>query len=135
MAPFLNAGFAHLPGVFRSLAADALLPPAPECGNGRRPLLWGATLLAAGLRRRWLALTLLLALLVLTTAVDVAFTEGNGAGMDALNVRSAPRFWGTAAGLIGIYLLTLPVEFLNTYGQQRFSLAWRDRTTNVLSAA
>ncbi len=135
MAPFLNAGFAHLPGVFRSLAADVLLPPAPECGNGRRPLLWGATLLAAGLRRRWLALTLLLALLVLTTAVDVAFTEGNGAGMDALNVRSAPRFWGTAAGLIGIYLLTLPVECLNTYGQQRFSLAWRDRTTNVLSAA
>lgn len=91
--------------------------------------------MAAGLRRRWLALTLLLALLVLTTAVDVAFTEGNGAVMEALNVRSAPRFWGTAAGLIGIYLLTLPGEFLNTYGQQRFSLAWRDRTTAVLSEA
>lgn len=211
MAPSLNAGFAHLPGAFRSLAADVLLPSAPEGGpdgaSGRRSLLRGAALLgataalalgaavlltgsacqllaallgparldlafpylrealdrydtqhqgtlalavagvalvawlalvrglAAGLRRRWLALTLLLALLVLTTAVDVAFTEGNGAVMDALNVRSSPRFWGTAAGLIGIYLLTLPVEFLNTYGQQRFSLAWRDRTTNVLSEA
>lgn len=207
MAASLNAGFAHLPGAFRSLAADVLLPPALEGATGRRPLLRGAALLAAsaalalgaavlltgsacqllaallgparldqafpylrealhnyetqhqgtvalavagvalaawlalvrglaaGLRRRWLALTLLLALLVLTTAVDVAFTEGNGAVMDALNVRSAPRFWGTAAGLVGIYLLTLPVEFLNTYGQQRFSLAWRDRTTNVLSEA
>ncbi len=211
MASSLNAGFAQLPGAFRSLAADVLLPPAPEGGpeggRGRRALLRGAALLAASaalalggavlltgsacqllaallgparldlafpylrdalhsydtqhqgtvalavagvalvawlalvrglaarLRRRWLALTLLLALLVLATAVDVAFTEGNGAVMEALNVRSAPRFWGTAAGLIGIYLVTLPVQFLNTYGQQRFSLAWRDRTTNVLSEA
>ncbi len=207
MAPNLNAGFPHLPGAFRSLAADVLLPPASEGANGRRPLLRGAALLgasaalalgaavlltgsacqliawalgpdrldlafpylrdalhsyqtqhqrtvalavagvalaawlglvrgmAAGLRRRWLALTLLLALLVVATAVDVAFTEGNGAVMEALNVRSAPRFWGTAAGLIGIYLVTLPVQFLNTYGQERFSLAWRDRTTNVLSEA
>lgn len=207
MAPTLNAGFAHLPGAFRSLAADVLLPPAPVGGAGRRPLLQGAALLAAsaalalgaavlltgsacqllawalgpdrldqafpylrdalhsyetqhqgtialavagvalvawlalvrglaaGLRRRWLALTLLLALLVLATAVDVAFTEGNGAVMEALNVRSAPRFWGTAAGLIAIYLVTLPVQFMNTYGQERFSLAWRDRTTGVLSEA
>ncbi len=207
MAASLNAGFAHLPGAFRSLAADVLLPPAREGANGRRPLLRGAALLAAsaalalgaavlltgsacqliaallgparldqafpylrdalhsyetqhqgtialavagaalaawlalvrglaaGLRRRWLALTLLLALLVLGTAVDVAFTEGNGAVMEALNVRSAPRFWGTAAGLIAIYLVTLPVQFFNTYGQQRFALAWRDRTTSVLSEA
>ncbi len=91
--------------------------------------------LGAGLRRRWLALTLLLALLVLTTAVDVAFTEGNGAVMEALNVRSAPRFWGTAAGLISIYLVTLPVQFLNTYGQERFAIAWRERSTTVLSEA
>ncbi len=207
MAPTLNAGFAHLPGAFRSLAADVLLSPAPDGGGGRRPLLRAAALLAAsaalalgaavlltgsacqliawalgpdrldlafpylrdalhsyetqhqrtvalavagvalaawlalaqgmaaGLRRRWLALTLLLALLVLATAVDVAFTEGNGAVMEALNVRSAPRFWGTAVGLIAIYLLTLPVQFLNTYGQERFSLAWRDRSTAVLSDA
>lgn len=91
--------------------------------------------LGTGLRRRWLALTLLLALLVLTTAVDVAFTEGNGAVMEALNVRSAPRFWGTAAGLISIYLVTLPVQFLNTYGQERFAIAWRERSTAVLSEA
>ncbi len=201
MAPSLFA----LGGEFRSLAADVLLPGAPDGGGGRRPLLRAGALLAAsaalalggavlltgsacqliaallgpdrldlafpylrdalhtyetqhqgtialavagvalvvwlalvrglaaGLRRRWLALTLLLALLVLATAVDVAFTEGNGAVMEALNVRSAPRFWGTAAGLVAIYLVTLPVQFLNTYGQERFSLAWRDRTTNVLS--
>ena len=47
MAPTLNAGFAHLPGAFRSLAADMLLPPAPEGAHGRRPLLRGAALLAA----------------------------------------------------------------------------------------
>ncbi len=207
MAPSLSAGFAHLPGEFRSLAADVLLPGAPEGATGRRPLLRGAALLAtsaalalgaavlltggacqllaallgparldqalpylrdalhsyetqhqgrialavagaalvvwlvlvrglaAGLRRRWLALTLLLALLVLATAVDVAFTEGNGAVIEALNVRSAPRFWGTAAGLIAIYLVTLPVQFLNTYGQERFAIAWRGRSTGVLSEA
>jgi putative ATP-binding cassette transporter len=91
--------------------------------------------LAADLRRRWLALTLLLALLVVATAVDVAFTEGNGAVMEALNQRSAPGFWGTAAGLTAIYLATLPVQFLNTYGQQRFALAWRERTTGALASA
>jgi hypothetical protein len=47
MAPTLNAGFAHLPGAFRSLAADVLLPPAPEGAHGRRPLLRGAALLGA----------------------------------------------------------------------------------------
>lgn len=202
-----KAHFANLPGAFHCLAADLLLPPAPEGGSRRRPLLRAAALLGASaalalgaavlltggaclliawvlgparldlafpylrealdsfntyhqgaialgvvvaalvawlalvrglggrLRRRWLALTLLLALLVLTTAVGVAFTEGNGAVMEALNVRSAPRFWGTAAGLIGIYLVTLPVEFLNTYGQERFAIAWRDRSTAVLSEA
>jgi putative ATP-binding cassette transporter len=88
--------------------------------------------LVAGLRRRWLLLTLLLALLVLSTAVDVAFTEGNGAVMEALNVRSAQRFWGTAAGLTAIYLLSLPVQFLTTYGQGRFALVWRDRTSRTL---
>ncbi|MCP9848538.1 ABC transporter ATP-binding protein/permease [Cyanobium sp. Morenito 9A2] len=87
------------------------------------------------LSRRWLALAGLLLVLVVATAVDVAFTEGNGAVMEALNVRSAARFWGTAAGLSAIYLVTLPVQFLNSYGQQRFALAWRDRTTAVLSEA
>ncbi len=201
------ARFGNLPGEFRSLAADVLLPAAPAGAAARPPLLRAAALLgasaalalgaavlltggaclliawvlgparlaeafpylgealrafnayhqgaialgvavaalvvwlalvrglAASLRRRWLALTLLLALLVLATAVDVAFTEGNGAVMEALNVRSAPRFWGTAVGLISIYLVTLPVQFLNTYGQQRFSLVWRERTTDVLSEA
>jgi len=84
-------------------------------------------------RRRWLLLTALLALLVLDTGVDVAFTEGNGAVMDALNARSAPAFWGTALGLVGIYLLTMPLQFLNTYGQQRFALAWRDAATAALA--
>lgn len=91
--------------------------------------------LAGGLRRRWWALTALLTLLVVATAVDVAFTEGNGAVMEALNRRSAAGFWGTAAGLSAIYLLTLPIQFLNTYGQQRWSLAWRDHTTVELQQA
>jgi hypothetical protein len=47
MAPTLNAGFAHLPGAFRSLASDVLLPGAPDGGAGRRPMLRGAALLAA----------------------------------------------------------------------------------------
>ncbi len=88
--------------------------------------------MATPLRRRWLALAALLGLLVLTTAVDVAFTEGNGAVMDALNRRSASAFWGTAIGLVVIYLLTLPIQFLNTYGQQRFALAWRDASTGSM---
>ena len=88
--------------------------------------------MATPLRRRWLALAALLGLLVLTTAVDVAFTEGNGAVMDALNRRSASAFWGTAIGLVVIYLLTLPIQFLNTYGQQRFALAWRDASTSSM---
>jgi hypothetical protein len=88
--------------------------------------------MAPALRRRWLALAGLLGLLVLSTAVDVAFTEGNGAVMDALNRRSASAFWGTAAGLVVIYLLTLPLQFFNTYGQQRFALAWRDASTGSM---
>ncbi|MFN5161785.1 MAG: SbmA/BacA-like family transporter, partial [Cyanobacteriota bacterium] len=81
------------------------------------------------LGRRWWALAGLLLLLMLATAVDVAFTEGNGAVMDALNLRSARRFWSTAAGLGSLYLLTLPLQFLNDYGQQRWALAWRQSTT------
>lgn len=88
--------------------------------------------MAPPLRHRWLALAALLGLLVLSTAVDVAFTEGNGAVMDALNRRNAGAFWGTAIGLVAIYLLTLPIQFLNTYGQQRFALAWRDASTNAM---
>lgn len=84
------------------------------------------------LRRRWQALTTLLTLLVLSTAVDVAFTEGNGAVMDALNARNPAGFWGTALGLIAIYLLTLPLQFLTTYGQERFALAWRDAGTSAM---
>jgi putative ATP-binding cassette transporter len=30
-------------------------------------------------------------------------------------------------------MVTLPIQFLNTYGQQRFALAWRDRTTTTLA--
>lgn len=91
--------------------------------------------LAPPQRRRWLALAGLLLVLVVATAVDVAFTEGNGAVMEALNVRSAGRFWGTAAGLTAIYLVTLPIQFLNSYGQQRFALAWRNSTTTALAQA
>jgi ABC-type uncharacterized transport system fused permease/ATPase subunit len=63
-----------------------------------------------------LALAALLTLLVLSTAVDVAFTEGNGAVMEALNHRSAAGFWGTAVGLVVLYGLSLPIQFLTTYG-------------------
>jgi putative ATP-binding cassette transporter len=95
--------------------------------------LFAITLLGRGLspilRRRWLALAALLTLLVVSTAVDVAFTEGNGAVMDALNQKNADAFWGTAIGLMAIYLLTLPIQFLNTYGQQRWALAWRRSST------
>jgi putative ATP-binding cassette transporter len=91
--------------------------------------------MAGGLRRRWWALAALLTLLVVATAVDVAFTEGNGAVMEALNRRSAAGFWGTAAGLTAIYLLTLPIQFLNSYGQQRWALAWRRSTTDELQQA
>jgi len=69
--------------------------------------------------RRWWALAGLLTLLVLSTAVDVAFTEGNGAVIEALSRRSAPAFWGTAAGLISVYLFTLPIQYLTSYGQLR----------------
>ena len=127
--PYLGAALASYSA--RGQGAIAL------AGGGAALVVWLLLLsrLAADLRRRWLALTLLLALLVVATAVDVAFTEGNGAVMEALNQRSAPGFWGTAAGLSAIYLATLPLQFLNTYGQQRFALAWRDRTTTALSSA
>lgn len=101
-------------------------------------LIGGAVLLLAArsgparLRRRWWALAALLTLLVIATAVDVAFTEGNGAVMDALNQRSAHHFWSTAGGLIAIYLLTLPIQFLNTYGQQRWALSWRNASNTAL---
>ena len=91
--------------------------------------------LSRALRRRWLALSGLLLVLVVATAVDVAFTEGNGAVMEALNLRSAMRFWGTAAGLTAIYLITLPIQYLNGYGQQRFALAWRNSATTELAQA
>ena len=99
-------------------------------------LAWRLALqrLLPALRQRWLALTGLLALLVLTTAVDVAFTEGNGAVMDALNARSASGFWGTALGLIGLYLLSVPLQYLYGTGQQRFALAWRTASTGALVA-
>lgn len=113
----------HLP----LLAVVALLGGLALWGLGRG--------LAGGLRRRWWALAGLLTLLVVATAVDVAFTEGNGAVMEALNQRSAAGFWGTAAGLTAIYMLTLPIQFLNSYGQQRWSLAWRRSTTVELQKA
>lgn len=111
----------HLPG----LAVLVLLG-----GGGLAVLGHGV---AGPLRRRWWALAGLLTLLVVATAVDVAFTEGNGAVMEALNRRSAVGFWGTAAGLTAIYLLTLPIQYLNSYGQQRWSLAWRRSTTAGLA--
>lgn len=100
---------------------------------GGGALLWMARGWAVRLRRRWWALAILLTLMVIATAVDVAFTEGNGAVMDALNQRSANRFWSTAGGLIAIYLLTLPIQFLNTYGQQRWALSWREASTAALA--
>lgn len=96
----------------------------------------GVALLSAGLpqavRRRWWALLGLFILLVVGTAVDVAFTEGNGAVMEALNARSAPRFWASAIGLGAIYLLTLPLQYLNGYGQQCLALVWRASATTAL---
>ena len=83
-------------------------------------------------RRQWWTLTTLLTLLIVATAVDVAFTEGNGAVMDALNARNSDGFWAAMAGLAGIYLLTLPLQFANGYGQQRVALGWRNTATNSL---
>jgi len=113
----------HLPG----LAVGALLGGVVLAALGHG--------VAGPLRRRWWALAGLLTLLVVATAVDVAFTEGNGAVMEALNRRSAVGFWGTAAGLTVIYLLTLPIQYLNSYGQQRWSLAWRRSITAGLAQA
>lgn len=87
---------------------------------------------AAAWRLRWWALVALLTLLVVGTAVDVAFTEGNGAVMEALNARSAPRFWAAATGLGAIYLLTLPLQYLSGYGQQCLALVWRASATTAL---
>jgi putative ATP-binding cassette transporter len=132
----------------RELAFPYLGALLAWAGRGHHlPLLAGVALLgglalwilggglASSLRRRWWALAGLLTLLVVATAVDVAFTEGNGAVMEALNRRSAASFWGTAAGLTGIYLLTLPIQFLNSYGQQRWALAWRRSSTVELQQA
>ena len=132
----LDLAFPYLQGVLQISReqANALLALACAAAGG----FGGLALirpLAPPLRRRWLALAVLLLVLVVATAVDVAFTEGNGAVMEALNVRSAARFWGTAAGLTAIYLVTLPIQFLNSYGQQRFALAWRRSTTNNLGQA
>ena len=33
---------------------------------------------------------------------------------------------------IGIYLLTLPLQFLTSYGQKRFALAWREAGTTTM---
>ena len=115
----------HLPGqpwlvllliVLGGVAGVALLPkPGPQ-----------------PLRRRWWALLVLFTLLVVGTGVDVAFTEGNGAVMEALNAHSAPQFWASALGLGVIYLLTLPLQYLNGYGQQCLALVWRAcATTNL----
>lgn len=132
----------------RSLAFPYLDPLLPWAGSGAHLGLVAAgaglgTLLLLGLMarlgptrgRRWWALAGLLTLLVLSTAVDVAFTEGNGAVMEALSRRSAPAFWGTAVGLISVYLLTLPIQVLTSYGQLRWALAWRRERTNALQAA
>ncbi|KEF41095.1 MAG: hypothetical protein ER33_13305 [Cyanobium sp. CACIAM 14] len=128
--------FPYLQPVLDALA-DSRRSSLVLVASGAALILWLLLLagLARDLRRRWLALTALLGLLVVATAVDVAFTEGNGAVIEALNVRSAPRFWGTAVGLTAIYLATLPLQFLNTYGQGRFALAWRERTTGAISGA
>jgi len=132
----LDLAFPYLRGALRFTQAEPHGALALALVGGG--LVGGLALLrplASPLRRRWLALTVLLLLLVVATAVDVAFTEGNGAVMEALNVRSAVRFWGTALGLTAIYLATLPIQYLNSYGQQRFALAWRNSTTTALEQA
>lgn len=78
---------------------------------------------AVRLRRHWLATGALIGLLVVSTAVNVAFTKGNGAVMDALNARSADRFLGTALGLVAIYLLTLPLSSSAPPGSARDTCA------------
>ncbi|MFM7268180.1 MAG: ABC transporter ATP-binding protein/permease, partial [Cyanobium sp.] len=131
----------------RQLIFPYLTPVLRWADHGRNPALGAAAgaaalagLLLAGRRlepaqrRRWWALCVLLALQVTTTAVDVAFTEGNGAVMDALNRRSAGAFWGTAAGLLAVEVLCLPLQYLNSYGQRRWALAWRRSRTAELQA-
>lgn len=125
--PYLQPALAlwHLPG------QPWLIPGLVAAAGGL-----GVALLPArqplALRRRWWGLLALLTLLVVSTAVDVAFTEGNGAVMDALNVRSAARFWASALGLAAIYLLTLPLQYANGYGQQCLALVWRATATTEL---
>lgn len=129
----LNLAFPYLHGVLQLWAWPALswlllaLPLLAALALGR---------LSAGLpgnqRRRWWILAGLLSLLVLATAVDVAFTEGNGAVMEALNARSGVGFWSSAGGLGAIYLLTLPLQYLSGYGQQCFALCWRATATAAL---
>ncbi|MEI6828661.1 MAG: ATP-binding cassette domain-containing protein [Synechococcaceae cyanobacterium ELA445] len=134
----LDLAFPYMRGALRFTQAEpqgALALALALVGGGLLGALTWVRPLARPLRRRWLALTGLLLLLVVATAVDVAFTEGNGAVMEALNVRSAERFWGTAVGLTAIYLLTLPIQYLNSYGQQRFALSWRRSATTALEQA
>ena len=125
--PYLQPALAlwHLPG-----------PPWLVLGLTGLGAGLGVALLSACLpvvmRRRWWALLGLFILLVVGTAVDVAFTEGNGAVMEALNARSAPRFWASAIGLSAIYLLTLPLQYLNGYGQQCLAVVWRASATTAL---
>ena len=115
----------HLPG--QPWLALLLIMLGGVAGVARLPQPWPKPL-----RRRWWALLALFTLLVVGTGVDVAFTEGNGAVMEALNARSAPRFWASALGLGVIYLLTLPLQYLNGYGQQCLALVWRaDATSNL----
>ncbi|KMM16506.1 ABC transporter ATP-binding protein/permease [Synechococcus sp. GFB01] len=125
--PYLDGALAlwHLPG--QPWLALGLI----GLGGGAGVALLPAHLPLAQ-RRRWWALLALFTLLVVGTAVDVAFTEGNGAVMEALNARSAPRFWASAMGLGAIYLLTLPLQYLNGYGQQCLALVWRASATTAL---
>lgn len=115
----------HVPGL--SMAGLALVMAAAVVGVAALTVR-----LASPWRRRWWSLLALLILLVVGTAVDVAFTEGNGAVMEALNARQAPRFWAAAMGLGGIYLLTLPLQYFSGYGQQCLALVWRASATTAL---
>ncbi|MFM7361176.1 MAG: ABC transporter ATP-binding protein/permease [Cyanobium sp.] len=125
--PYLQPALAlwHLPG-------EPWLLLGLIAGLGVLGVAWLPARLPRALRRRWWALLALLTLLVVATAVDVAFTEGNGAVMEALNARSAPRFWASALGLGAIYLLTLPLQYLNGCGQQCLGLVWRASATTAL---
>ena len=85
-------------------------------------------------RRYWIGLSLLVGLMVVSTAADVAFTQGNGSLFDALQQKDSHRFWLAFVGLSAIYGMTLPFQWLDSYGPSLFAIQWRKFSTAALQS-